>query len=40
MCIRDSNTTDPKLDAVILQAGNKPAKTQVRSKTGIQIKKQ
>jgi len=34
------NTTEPKLDAVILQAGNKPAKTQVRSKTGIQIKKQ
>jgi hypothetical protein len=33
------NTTEPKLDKVILQAGNKPCKTTVNSKSNIQIKK-
>lgn len=33
------DTTEPKLDKVILQAGNKPCKTTVNSKSGIQIKK-
>ena len=33
------NTTEPKLDKVILQAGNKPCKITVNSKSNIQIKK-
>lgn len=33
------NTTEPKLDKVILQAGDKPCGLQVNSKSGIQIKK-
>jgi hypothetical protein len=33
------NTTEPKLDKVILQAGDKPCRLQVNSKSGIQIKK-
>jgi hypothetical protein len=33
------NTTEPKLDKVILQAGNKPCKQTVNSKSNIQIKK-
>jgi len=33
------DTTEPKLANLILQAGNKPCKTTVNSKSGIQIKK-